>query len=98
MRDAWTHLPTLRQLTARLRELNEAFKHPEGGPGAVYLHWYGSVFLGRQQPDYGYGEWRCDCEPWECRAGPEEVPGADGFDAVAAARRLLADARAKGYK
>lgn len=95
---AWTRLPTLRQLTARLRDLNDAFKHPDGGPGSAYLFWEGSVYLGQQRPDYTAGEWVCGCDPWECHVGPEEVPGKDTFDAVAAARRLLADARAKGYR
>lgn len=98
----------VRQLTARLRELNEAFAHPEGGPGSVYLYWQGPAHCGlvegvpqpMQLPHDlpPSGEWRCDCEPWEARVGPEEVPGDKTFDAVGAARRLLADARAKGYK
>lgn len=88
----WRRLPTLRQLTARLRALNEAFAHPEGGPGSVCLYLEGSA--------WDQCEWVCGCG-WEGideRVGPEEVPGSAPFDAVAAARRLLADARAKGVQ
>jgi hypothetical protein len=82
-------------LVARLRDMNEAFKHPEGGPGSVCLYVEGGT-APTGEPD----EWVCGCgwEGWPTRVGPEEVPGNDTFDAVACARRLLSDARAKGFK
>lgn len=68
-------LPTLRQLTKELRELHEAWSHPDAGGEYV-----GMACLG--------GTWRL-CLPGT--HGSECIPG-DGqpFDAVAAARRLLA--------
>jgi hypothetical protein len=85
---AWVKLPTLRQLTKRLRDLNEAFAHPEGGPGSVCLFWESRA------PGSTVGEWVCGAqwEGWPLHYGPEEVPGNDTFDAVGAARRLLATA------
>jgi hypothetical protein len=90
---AWLRLPTLRQLTARLRDINAAFAHPDGGSGHVCLY---------REPEVCGGEWVCGTAehalglPGSLTC--EYVPGDDTFDAVAAARRLLADARAKGYK
>jgi len=97
---AWQKLPTLRALTARLRDLNEAFAHPEGGPGSVCLWWEGSTTPALWPMPFGAGGWVCGTswEGWSVRVGPEEIPGNDTFDAVACARRLLADARAKGFK
>ena len=101
---AWLRLPTLRALTARLRDMNEAFKHPDGGLGEVYLYWEGwSAFMpgfDRHTPVAGNGEWCAGCHglAWPVHVGPETVPGDDTFDAVAAARRLLAAAKDAGFK
>jgi hypothetical protein len=76
-------LPSLRALTRSLRELHEAWSHPDCGGEYVCLVDAGSkvgwVIETAEHPD---------------GVGREYVPG-DGarFDAVAAARRLLAAAR-----
>lgn len=89
---AWHRLPTLRQLTVRLRAVNEALKHPEGGPGTAYLYHEGAG-----HPD---AEWVVGFDPCDWPRVPEgaEVPANDTFDAVAAARRLLAAAKDAGYR
>lgn len=77
--------PTLRALTARLRELHTAWSHPDAGGEYVQLRqaidgtWYVTPYtLSGERSAHGR-EW---------------IPG-DGakFDAVAAARRLLAAVR-----
>lgn len=78
-----TPLPTLRALAASLRETHDAFSHPAAGGEYVCL------------VDAGPGAgWVLECGHHPDGVGREWVPG-DGarFDAVAAARRLLAAAR-----
>lgn len=77
--------PSLRKLTAELRALHSAYAHPDAGGEYVKLH------VSNLEPDtwcvapVGATGWS-----WP-HYGREYVPG-DGapFDAVAAARRLLA--------
>jgi hypothetical protein len=92
---AWLRLPSLRALTARLRDINDAFKHPAAGAEVVYLFCEGATADG----DRGC-EWVVGCSPhdWLCVRPGELVPGNDTFDAVAAARRLLAAAKDAGFK
>lgn len=77
-------LPSVRALSRLLRGTSAVYD----GPGPLYLSVYGAR---------GEGGWLLDAEPgakaWAV-AGPEHIPG-DGtsFDAVAAARRLISDAR-----
>jgi len=85
-------LPSLREVTRQLRALHEAWAHPDGGgeyatlarlydPDTLGYKWQvQAVSLGDEVQGYEHGH--------------EYVPG-DGrqFDAVAAARRLLAAAR-----
>lgn len=80
-------LPSLRVLTSQLRDLNEAFAHPEGGPEYVVL-----VNAG---PEVG---WVLECPQHPDGIGCEWVPGVQYFDATAAARRLLAAARDAGFR
>jgi hypothetical protein len=81
-------LPSLRALTNELRELHQAWSHPDaGGEYAALTRVYDPEILGHR---------------WQVRAagddnaqfGHEYIPG-DGarFNATAAARRLLAAAR-----
>jgi hypothetical protein len=74
-----TPLPSLRSLTASLRETHAAFAHPIAGGEYVCL-----VDAG---PEVG---WVIECADHPDGVGREWVPG-DGsrFDAVASARRLL---------
>ncbi len=78
-----TTLPSLRVLTAALRELHAAWAHPISGGEYVGLVNAGSIV-----------GWVLESPPHPDLIGWEYIPG-DGapFDAVAAARRLLADAR-----
>lgn len=86
-------LPSLRTLTADLRHVKEAFDHPDCGGEYVSLYLEDS-----DVPPFEPKSWRVypvgfNCCYTQC-VGREYVPG-DGepFDAVAAARRLLAAAR-----
>ncbi len=74
-------LPSLRALTASLRALHSAFSHPDGGGEYVCL------------VNAGQAGWILENATHPDGVGREYVPG-DGkrFDAVAAARRLLASA------
>lgn len=88
--------PTLRALTRELKEMHEAFAHPCAGGEFVELR---LAALGRRRRWYvatpletAYWD---DAGIWSEKCfGREYVPG-DGlpFDAVAAARRLLAAVR-----
>ena len=75
-------LPTLRELATELREIHEAFMHPEAG----------SAHVGLTFDRYG---WRVTADPSEPWYGREFVPGfyVSNFNAIGAARRLLAAAR-----
>jgi hypothetical protein len=87
-------LPSLKTITARLRELHEAWAHPIAGPGTVCLaKVYDPDILGHRWEVATVG----DSGGWEF--GSEDIPG-DGlpFDAVAAARRLLSEARSAGNR
>lgn len=89
-------LPTLRELAAELRQLNEDYSHPIAGASNVALccvraydmsgekHGWRCVEMGSLGNIHGDVLAECGCE---------EIPGAMPFDAVAAARRLLAAAR-----
>lgn len=79
-----TPLPSLRALTRSLREIHEAWSHPDCGGEYVCLVDAGS--------EVG---WVIETADHPDGIGRECVPG-DGasFDAVAAARRLLADVSA----
>lgn len=84
-------LPSLRAVTAQLRALHEAWAHPDTGGEYVALY-SPDVFQGREEQP-----WRVaaiSASEGGTRYGREYVPG-DGarFDAVGAARRLLAAAR-----
>lgn len=83
--------PTLRQLTKHLREVNDACRHPDCGACEVQL--VHDVFL-----PGGIDEWLVQAlgHPVERAYGCELVPGDDTFDAVGAARRLLAAVRDGG--
>lgn len=92
-------LPTLRELTAQLRRLHEAFAHPAGGSEYARLACVDADGRGVTWQLLAAGQ--LDNVPVACTDdgdalvfGCELVPG-DGapFDAVAAARRLLAAAR-----
>jgi hypothetical protein len=81
--------PTQTQLTRMLRYLNEGLKHPDAG----------GEFFGLRFDEYEQA-WVLSCEfgreyGWKIY-GREYVPGADKYDAVAAARRLLAAVRDAG--
>jgi hypothetical protein len=83
-----TKLPSLQKLTAALYELNVACMHPDAGPTSV-----GLVDVSSADPE---GFWVLDTPMPGLRndvIGCEEVPGKKDFDAVAAARRLLAAAK-----
>jgi hypothetical protein len=89
-------LPTLRVLTRMLRDLHAAWSHPECGPEVVALYCDGA---GWHDAAWSVGA------PDALRAGQgwpgvrvDDTPGADNFDAVGAARRLLASARDAGFK
>lgn len=95
-------LPSLRALTAELRALHEAWSHPHAGGEyatlvctvAPYYQWR---VLAAGAVD---SVWVAHLDDGPaCVYGHEWVPG-DGarFDAVAAARRLLAEARDGGVK
>ena len=85
-------LPSLRALTADLRQLHQAWSHPDAGGEYVGLT---LAKRGRYRDPHG---WKVrvvgPSERGEKQFGREYIPG-DGlaFDAVAAARRLLAAAR-----
>lgn len=85
-------LPTLRSITRRLRELHEAWSHPIAGGAYVELRLHYDNWNFYQWQVNIVGQPRC-CD-WGPPCGREWIPG-DGapFDAVAAARRLLAAAR-----
>lgn len=85
-------LPSLRALTADLRALHEAWSHPDGGPAyAVLTH----DVDGR----WHMAEESCARDWQEPSYGREMVGARDPrFDAIAAARRLLAAARDGGCK
>ncbi len=78
-------LPGLRAVTRQLREMHEAFAHPVSGGEFVGLCIGANGKFWLEVPSYISG----------IRYGREYIPG-DGkkFDAVGAARRLLAAARA----
>jgi len=82
-------LPSLNELRDCLRELN---LHQDG-PDTVWLFCHGA---GWPDASWCIGGWPHD---WPHAEHAEEVPG-DGkpFDAVAAARRLLSEARAAGHR
>jgi len=82
-------LPSLRALTRELRALHAAWAHPDAGGEYVTMVWRHGLEI---------WEMRCD-DGWKYTAGREYIPG-DGlpFDAVAAARRLLAAARDAEFK
>lgn len=96
-----TPLPSLRALTRELRELHEAWSHPDAGGEYVRLvhhiennHYEWRVFAAGQL-DSVWVAHRDEGGPGSAMVyGWEYIPG-DGarFDAVAAARRLLAAAR-----
>ena len=86
-------LPSLRRLTASLRDLNEAWEHPEAGPEFAML-----VLYDAENPRAA--RWRVspDHHDWP-HFGREYVPAdVARFDAVGAARRLLAAARDAGAR
>jgi hypothetical protein len=86
--------PLLRALTAKLRDLHEAWSHPDAGGEWVALQY----FLLKATKFEPAREWWSvavvDSVGAVCSYGREYIPG-DGapFDATAAARRLLAAAR-----
>jgi hypothetical protein len=80
-------LPTVRELTRDLRELHEAWAHPESGPCEVYLYVDGA---GWNDANWRLGSTR---EGWPGPDHYESGCGGAGFDPVAAARRLHAAAR-----
>lgn len=93
-------LPSLRALTRELRALHEAWSHPDAGGEYAALV---CAHAGGTPPSF---EWRVYAfgmaaalwlHPETDVFGREHIPG-DGapFDAVAAARRLLAAARDGG--
>lgn len=89
-------LPSLRALTAELRELNEAYKHPIGGASYVALCCVRGYDLSGERSGWRLVEiGSLDSVHGDVleRCGREEVPGTEPFDATAAARRLLAAAR-----
>jgi len=95
MADASTELPSLRALTARLCEVHSAFSHPIAGGEYVALR----IQRRESGAPVSWGVIVLDApSPWNFY-GREWVPG-DGvrFDAVAAARRLLAAARDAGFR
>ncbi len=85
---SYQKLPSLTALTASLRHTHAAFAHPHGGGEFVCLY-----FVGQE------AGWVLESPPHPDLIGREYIPG-DGkkFDAVAAARRLLAAARDGGEK
>jgi hypothetical protein len=89
-------LPSLRAVTAELRSLHQAWSHPDGG-GA-----YAALTLISDDVVFRPRRWRVralDSLTYTAQFGREWVPD-DGkpFDAVAAARRLLAAARDAGCR
>ena len=83
-------LPTLRELTARLRDVHEVFGHPNAGGEYVCLE--------LSDGDWADPVWSLEVSHPDAY-GREFVPGAPKhFDAVAAARRILAAARDAGYR
>ncbi len=82
-------LPTWQELTAALREANRC----QDGPDTVWLYCHGA---GWPDAAWSVGAHRHD---WPAADHAEEVPG-DGkpFDAAAAARRLLSEARLAGFR
>lgn len=83
-------LPSLQQLTRMLTETGRAFAHPDCGPGSVALYCEGAGW-----PD---AHWTVGCFPedWPHAKLFEDVPGrglVGTFNAIGAARRLLAAAR-----
>ena len=99
-------LPSLRALTRELRALHEAFSHPIAGSEHVTLV---CECLGSVAPYYVWrvlaagqldSVWIAHLDEGAgCAFGHELIPG-DGapYDAVAAARRLLAAARDGGVR
>jgi len=83
MMRALVRMPTLRELTKWLRELNEAYGHPEAGPEYVVLY----CDLGRT-PAWFVASVGCQDRDPRFNVGWELVPGKPEFDAVAAARRM----------
>lgn len=86
--------PTLRALTKALRELHEAGADPEYGDDYATLSYvencHGVIGEGRILSTFG----RVHPDNHALCAGREHIPdNATKFDAVAAARRLLAAAR-----
>ncbi len=85
--------PTLRELTRRLRALHEAWAHPDAGGEYVEL----VLMDPERDSDPSQRFWSLlsvGTVEGGTRAGREYIPG-DGkpFDAMAAARRLLAAVR-----
>lgn len=99
----YKHLPPLPDVTTLavwLREVNQGFAHIDGGPGEVWLYCQGAGY-----PDatwtLGTGKGRHSDDPWPGPDHYELVPGdtrRHRFDAVAAARRLLSEARSAGFR
>lgn len=94
----YKHLPPLPDVTTLaiwLREVNEAYAHPIAGPSEVWL-----VCESAGYPD---ASWRLlsSRDDWPGPDHCELVPGdtrRHRFDAVAAARRLLSEARSAGFR
>lgn len=86
-------LPSARWVTTWLRELNEAYSHPDAGGEFV-----GLALEEPDRPPWQHA-WRVvpvgngGCYVGDRIHGRELVPGGLPFDAVAAAKRLLAAVR-----
>lgn len=92
-------LLSLREAVRQLRMLHAAFLHPDGGPEFCGLYLQSHVeYEGHVDQ---HRRWQVQTVSW-CGykdAGPfgRELVGGSDFDAVAAARRLLAAARDAGF-
>lgn len=97
-------LPSLRTLTRELKQLHEAWSHPDAGGDYVYLVCEDLSPLVVEWKPMAAGQSDNTCvarlnDELSCVFGWEYIPG-DGkpFDATAAARRLLAVARDAGCR
>lgn len=93
-------LPNWVAVARWLRELNAN----QDGPDTIWLYCDGAGYPGAQWT-VGNDRWLRDGQPtiardhWPSSSHSEEVPGDDApFDAAAAARRLVSEARSAGFK